>query len=181
MPTPLPTRTRVAAHAGTVTAALSRRLGRGDGTVIGGRVSLLLDPDALARLGAGHRVSLVSGTNGKTTTTRLLAAALRTAGPVVINPQGSNLPPGLVAGLATAAPGAAAALEVDEAWLGAAADALVPATITLLNLSRDQLDRTAEVRRLADRWRAVAARATAAVVANADDPLVAWAAGAAAD
>src|SRR5579871_3115942 len=179
MPTPLPTRTRVAAHAGTFTAALSRRLGRGDGTVIGGRVSLLLDRDALARLGAGHRVSLVSGTNGKTTTTRLLAAALGTAGPVVINPQGSNLPPGLVAGLATARPGDAAALEVDEAWLGAAADALGPATITLLNLSRDQLDRVAEVRRLADRWRAVAARTGAHVVANADDPLVAWAAAAA--
>ncbi|HVM63937.1 MAG TPA: DUF1727 domain-containing protein, partial [Acidimicrobiales bacterium] len=104
-----------------------------------------------------------------------------TAGPVVVNPQGSNLPPGLVAGLAAAPPGAAAALEVDEAWLGAAADALAPVTITLLNLSRDQLDRTAEVRRLADRWRGVAATTTAAVVANADDPLVTWAACAAAD
>jgi UDP-N-acetylmuramyl tripeptide synthase len=175
---PLPTRTRVAAHAGSLTAALSRRLGRGDGTVIGGRVSLLVDPDALARLGAGHRVSLVSGTNGKTTTTRLLAAALGTAGPVVVNPQGSNLPPGLVAGLASAPLGAAAALEVDEAWLGAAAEALGPATITLLNLSRDQLDRVAEVRRLADRWRTVAAGTAAHVVANADDPLVAWAASA---
>ncbi|HVM67457.1 MAG TPA: hypothetical protein VMU14_21475, partial [Acidimicrobiales bacterium] len=72
----LPARTRVAAQAGRLTAALSRRAGRGDGTVIGGRVSLLVDPGALARLGAGHRVSLVSGTNGKTTTTRLLAAAL---------------------------------------------------------------------------------------------------------
>ncbi len=172
----LPLRTRVAARAGSVTAALSRRLGRGDGTVIGGRVSLLVDPGALERLGAGHPVSLVSGTNGKTTTTRLLAAALATSGPVVVNPQGSNLPPGLVAGLATAPPGAAAALEVDEAWLGAAAGALRPATITLLNLSRDQLDRVAEVRRLAERWRGVVAGTAAQVVANADDPLVAWAA-----
>jgi UDP-N-acetylmuramyl tripeptide synthase len=171
----------VAAQAGNLTAALSRRLGRGDGTVIGGRVSLLVDPDALARLGAGHRVSMVSGTNGKTTTTRLLAAALATAGPVVVNPQGSNLPPGLVTGLAAAAPGAAAALEVDEAWLGVAAGALQPATVTLLNLSRDQLDRVAEVRRLAERWRGVAAATTARVIANADDPLVAWAASAAGD
>jgi lipid II isoglutaminyl synthase (glutamine-hydrolysing) len=180
--TALPARTRLAAHAGSLTAALSRRLGRGEGTVIGGRVSLLVDPDALARLGAGRVVCLVSGTNGKTTTTRLLAAALGTAGPVAVNPQGSNLPPGLVAGLARAAPGAAAALEVDEAWLGAAADALHPATITLLNLSRDQLDRVAEVRRLSDRWRTVVAtNVEAHVVANADDPLVAWAASAAAD
>ena len=94
------------------------------------------------------------------------------------NPQGSNLPPGLVAGLARSEPGAAAALEVDEAWLGAAAAALRPATFTLLNLTRDQLDRVAEVRRLADRWRAVVAAQppTTHVVANADDPLVAWAA-----
>jgi len=164
-----------------VTARVSRLLGRGEGTVIGGRVSLLVDPDALGRLGTGHRVSLVSGTNGKTTTTRLLAAALATAGPVVTNPQGSNLPPGLVVGLAGAPPGAAAALEVDEAWLGAAALALHPATVTLLNLSRDQLDRVAEVRRLAERWReVVATRVESLVVANADDPLVAWAASAAA-
>ena len=163
-----------------VTATLSRRLGRGEGTVIGGRISLLVDPDALAHLGAGRTVSLVSGTNGKTTTTRLLAAALATRGPVAVNPQGSNLPPGLVAGLAASSPGTTAALEVDEAWLGVAAGALHPATITLLNLSRDQLDRVAEVRRLADRWRGVVeANPDTHVVANADDPLVAWAASAA--
>jgi len=176
----VPGRATVAAWAGRVTAALSRRLGRGDGTVIGGRVSLLVDPHALAHLGAGRWVGLVSGTNGKTTTTRLLTAALGTIGPVVTNPQGSNLPPGLVAGLSGAAPGAAAALEVDEAWLGTAAEALHPATLTLLNLTRDQLDRVAEVRRLAERWRGVVAATLGThVVANADDPLVAWAAGAA--
>ncbi|HLH29474.1 MAG TPA: DUF1727 domain-containing protein, partial [Acidimicrobiales bacterium] len=89
--------------------------------------------------------------------------------------QGSNLPPGLVAGLsASSAP--TAALEVDEAWLGVAADALAPATLTLLNLSRDQLDRVQEVRRLAERWRGVVeAHPDATVIANADDPLVAWA------
>ncbi len=172
-----PARTRVAARAGQVTAGLSRLLGRGDGTVIGGRVSLWVDPDALARLGADRWVSLVSGTNGKTTTTRLLAAALARGGPVAINPQGSNLLPGLVAGLARSEPGAPAALEVDEAWLGVAAAALHPATFTLLNLTRDQLDRVAEVRRLADRWRTVvAAHPDTHVIANADDPLVAWAA-----
>ena len=170
-------RTAVAARAGVAAAALSRRLGRGDGTVIGGRVSLLLDPDALRHLSAAHRLSLVSGTNGKTTTTRLLTAALATAGPTVTNPQGSNLPPGLDAGLAQAPEGAAAAMEVDEAWLGTVAAAVAPVTFTLLNLTRDQLDRVAEVRRLSARWRdAVRATPSAHVVANADDPLVAWAA-----
>jgi len=174
--TRVPARAVVAARAGLAAAALSRRLGRGEGTVIGGRVSLLVDPRALSHLGAGRWVALVSGTNGKTTTTRLLTAALAVAGPVATNPQGSNLPPGLVAGLSRAAPGSAAALEVDEAWLGIVAEALRPATMTLLNLSRDQLDRVAEVRRLAERWRAtVEATPDAHIVANADDPLVAWA------
>ena len=170
----------VATRAGTAAARISRRLGRGDGTVIGGRVSLVVDPNVLARLGAGRWSALVSGTNGKTTTTRLLSAALATGGPVVTNPQGSNLPPGLVAGLSRAAPGARAALEVDEAWLGIAASSLVPRTMTLLNLTRDQLDRVAEVRRLSERWHeVVGSNPQAHIVANADDPLVAWAASAA--
>ena len=172
----VPARTALAVRAGLATAGLSRRLGRGDGTVIGGRVSLLVDGRALARLGAGRWVGLVSGTDGKTTTTRLLTAALGTKGPVVTNPQGSNLPPGIVAGLSRSSAGTPAALEVDEAWLGTVAEALRPATLTLLNLTRDQLDRVAEVRRLAERWRAVVlATPGALVVANADDPLVAWA------
>ena len=175
----VPARTAVAARAGMLAARVSRLLGRGDGTVIGGRVSLLVDPRALERLGAGRWTSLVSGTNGKTTTTRLLTAALGTLGAVVTNPQGSNLPPGLVAGLSHAAAGVAASLEVDEAWLGTVAAALAPDTMTLLNLTRDQLDRVAEVRRLSERWRDVVERTPAArIVANADDPLVAWAAAA---
>ncbi|HZU74848.1 MAG TPA: MurT ligase domain-containing protein [Acidimicrobiales bacterium] len=171
-------RTRLASRAGAGVAALSRSVGAGDGSVIGGRVSLALDPGALASLGRGHPAGLVSGTNGKTTTTRLLAAALETAGPVVTNLGGANLPPGLVTALARAGPGAMAALEVDEAYVPRVAQALSPRALCLLNLSRDQLDRINEVRMLAGRWRsAVAAMASTTVVANADDPMVAWAAG----
>ena len=185
MPRPgLPTRTRAAALAGSVTARVSRLLGRGEGTVIGGRVSLLVDPDALGRLGAGHRVSLVSGTNGKTTTTRLLAAALATAGPGRDQPAGvATCRPGLVAGPGRRArPGRPRPSRSTRRGSGAAAAALHPATVTLLNLSRDQLDRVAEVRRLAERWRdvVVANPDESHVVANADDPLVRWAASAAA-
>jgi UDP-N-acetylmuramyl tripeptide synthase len=177
----LPTRTRLAAGAGRLTAAVSRRLGRGHGSVIGGRAILAIDPGALARLAAGHTVALVSGTNGKTTTTSLLAAAVGTAGPVVTNLQGANLPPGLAAALATGAPDATAAvLEVDEAWLGRVVDATRPRVVTLLNLSRDQLDRNNEVRTLSASWRrALGAASGVTVVANADDPLVVWGAGAA--
>ena len=93
--------------------------------------------------------SVVSGTNGKTTTTSLLRAALATRGPVVTNLLGANLPPGLAAALA-AAPRTprTAVLEVDEAWLGRVVEATDPSVAVLLNLSRDQLDRNNEVRRL---------------------------------
>src|SRR4051812_19622570 len=173
----LPVRTRAATAAGRATAALSRRLGRGNGSVIGGRVLMAIDPDALARLATGHRAALISGTNGKTTTTRMLAAALGTAGPVVTNVRGANMPPGLAAALSDG-DAHLAALEVDEAWLPAIAEAVRPEVVVLLNLSRDQLDRNNEVRALSATWRkAVAALEPATtVVANADDPLTAWAA-----
>jgi len=64
---------------GVAVAALSRRLGRGGGSVIGGRAILAIDPGAVARLVAGRAVALVSGTNGKTTTTSLLGATMATA------------------------------------------------------------------------------------------------------
>ena len=78
--------------------------------MVGGRAILAVDPDALSHLAAGHPVALVSGTNGKTTTTSLLRAGLATTGPVVTNALGANLPPGLASALAGRAPGAAAAL-----------------------------------------------------------------------
>ena len=180
MPAPardLPLRTRVAARLGPAVGGLSRRIGAGSGGVIGGRVTLALDPAALPRMAAGRRCALVSGTNGKTTTTRLLARALQTLGPVVTNAGGANLPYGLVAAFSAGPPQARrAALEVDEAYLGRVAEAVRPEAVVLLNLSRDQLDRINEVRMLADRWRAAVAALAApvTVVANADDPMVVW-------
>jgi UDP-N-acetylmuramyl tripeptide synthase len=175
-------RTAVAARVGLGVAGLSRRLGRGGGSVVGGRAILALDPGALGILVADRPVALVSGTNGKTTTTRLLGAALAVGGPVTTNLTGANLPPGLAAALAAGPPGGRAALEVDEAWMETVVPAIRPAVVLLLNLSRDQLDRNNEVRQLAARWRRTFdGRAGTTVVANADDPLVAWSAGAAPD
>ncbi|HEV3351618.1 MAG TPA: MurT ligase domain-containing protein [Acidimicrobiales bacterium] len=174
----LPLRTRVATGAGLAVAGLSRRVGAGEGSVIGGRVLLAVDPGALTRLAAGRPVALVSGTNGKTTTTSMLAAALGTLGPVVTNSTGANLMSGLVTTLARGRAGAPAVLEVDEGLLPRAVAGLHPSVVLLLNLSRDQLDRIGEVRIHAQRWRAALEGApSTAVVANADDPLVVWAAG----
>jgi lipid II isoglutaminyl synthase (glutamine-hydrolysing) len=166
--------------AGGLAARLSRLTGRGDGTTIGGRVTLLLDPAALSHAGAGRSFALVSGTNGKTTTRRLLVAALETRGAVVSNSGGANLPTGLTAALAGNRTAADGVLEVDEPFLPAVIQSVKPRAVVLLNLSRDQLDRYAEVRRLAGIWRAALADPSGPVaIANCDDPLVAWAAAAA--
>ncbi len=165
--------------AGRAIADASRWVGAGEGSVIGGRVTLAIDQRALELMAAGHQSVIVSGTNGKTTTNRLLAAALASRGPVSTNSAGANLIPGLVSSLFRGRAGAAVSLEVDEGHLAEAVAAVHPTAVVLLNLSRDQLDRFGEVRRHAADWRlALAASPGTVVVANADDPLVAWAAGA---
>jgi lipid II isoglutaminyl synthase (glutamine-hydrolysing) len=179
-------RTAVATAVVSGVNRLSRALGRGSGTVVGGRAGLVVDPGLLAALAGGRQVALVTGTNGKTTTTRLLAVALAgTGGPTpVSNDTGANMPAGHVAALAGAPDARAAVLEVDEGYLGRLIVETDPDVVVLLNLSRDQLDRIAEVRMLVDRWRAALAGLSpprgagvgTLVVANADDPMVAWAA-----
>jgi lipid II isoglutaminyl synthase (glutamine-hydrolysing) len=166
-------RTCAAVRAGLATAGLSRRLGLGAGSIIGGRVTLALDRRALRRLAVGRRVVLVSGTNGKTTTSHLVAAAARTAGRVAHNASGSNMADGAVAALSNAQDAEYAALEVDELHLAAVADAVDPAVIVLLNLTRDQLDRATEVGAIASAvGEALTRHPHTVVVANADDPMV---------
>ncbi|HEV7187868.1 MAG TPA: MurT ligase domain-containing protein [Blastococcus sp.] len=163
---------------GRLMRALSRWLRIGAGGVIGGRVVLALAPGALSRLAEGRRVVLVSGTNGKTTTAHLIAAALRTAGPVAHNDTGANMPDGLVAALAADRAAPFAVLEVDELYLGAIAEALQPDVLVLLNLTRDQLDRGFEVQAVAESVSAAVAKTSrAVVVANGDDPNVVAAVG----
>jgi UDP-N-acetylmuramyl tripeptide synthase len=161
-------------------STVSRLTGRGGGAVIGGRVALALDKGALAKLTAGRALYLVSGTNGKTTTTALLAAALSTAGPIVHNTTGANLKAGLVSALAKDLEAPVAVLEVDEAALVQVLAETTATVVVLLNLSRDQLDRYGEVRLAAAKWlTSLGARPEIHVVANCDDPLVVWAAQAA--
>lgn len=175
----LPWRARAAVAAMRLTNAASRRTGRGAGTVVGGRVGLAVDPQLLSRLAGSRAVALVSGTNGKTTTTACLTAALRTMGEVASNSTGSNMPEGHVAALGSATHATTAVLECDEVWLPRTVAVERPVALVLLNLSRDQLDRTSEVRSIAARWREACASFEGVVVANADDPLVCFAASAA--
>jgi lipid II isoglutaminyl synthase (glutamine-hydrolysing) len=155
----------------------SRASGRGGGTTLPGRVLLRLAPDAIARLGAGLEggTTIVSATNGKTTTAGMIAAVLAAAGRrPVHNRAGSNMTWGVATALLEQR-GSEGLFEVDEAWLPEVTAQLDPATIVLGNLFRDQLDRYGEMEALADEWARTVAERTgrSAFVLNADDPLIA--------
>jgi len=141
--------------------------------MIGGLVAMTLDPSILRQLGAGRRTVLVTGTNGKSTTTRMTVAALGTLGAVATNAEGANMDAGLVAALAADRGARLAALEVDEMHVPHVSDAVDPSVIVLLNLSRDQLDRVGEINVIERTLRAGLARhPNAVVVANCDDVLM---------
>jgi UDP-N-acetylmuramyl tripeptide synthase len=168
----------MAVVAGRAAGGLSRITGRGAGATISGRVMNLLAPDALRELAQGQRVALVSATNGKTTTTRLLSAALEAGEHVVTsNSTGANLTSGIAPTLARAPGPGVAVLEVDERVLPRVVDPLGAELLVFGNLSRDQLDRYGEVHAVGDSWRRVTeSHPDLAVVANASDPHVVWAA-----
>jgi lipid II isoglutaminyl synthase (glutamine-hydrolysing) len=174
----LPIRARLATSIGGAAGRMSRLAGRGDGSVIGGVIGLRVEPGLLALLAADRQVVLVTGTNGKTTTTRLITSALGALGQdVASNAFGANMEAGLAAALGRAPDAPFAVLEVDEAYMPAVLEATKARVVALLNLSRDQMDRAAEIWLLARRWReALAGAPDCRVVANADDPLIAWAA-----
>jgi UDP-N-acetylmuramyl tripeptide synthase len=166
-------RGRVALAAGAVARWASRATGRGAGAMIGGLVAMTLDRSLLRQLGQARDTVVVTGTNGKSTTTRMAAAALGTLGAVATNSEGANMDAGLIAALAVARDAGLAALEVDEMHVPHVADAVDPKVIVLLNLSRDQLDRVGEINAIERALRAGLARhPDTVVVANCDDVLM---------
>jgi UDP-N-acetylmuramyl tripeptide synthase len=183
MPVMVTARGRIALAAGAAARWSSRVTGRGAGAMIGGLVAMTLDKSILRQLAESRRTAIVTGTNGKSTTTRMTAAALGTLGPseprgrrhqtVATNAEGANMDAGLVAALAGAREAQLAALEVDEMHVPHVADAVDPKVIVLLNLSRDQLDRVGEINHIERTLRAGLARhPDTVVVANCDDVLM---------
>ncbi|MBK8295046.1 MAG: Mur ligase family protein [Solirubrobacterales bacterium] len=156
---------------------LSRLTGRGGGTTLPGRVLLKLDPGAISKLGSEleHGSTLISATNGKTTTAAMLASILTANGRhPVHNRAGSNMTWGVATALLEQR-GDEGLFEVDEAWLPETAARLGPRAILLGNLFRDQLDRYGETEALADAWVKLAKSRAGSTdfILNADDPLVA--------
>ena len=166
-------RTVVAGALGEVAARASQLTGSGSGVAIAGRVMLTVQPNAVPELAADRDVVIITGTNGKTTTTRLIRVALETQGPVASNETGANMLNGIAIAL-NRNRARQVVLEVDEGYVPQVVDATRPRVIALTNLSRDQLDRVAEVAAVGAKLGAAFAKlpAGSTVVANADDPLV---------
>ncbi len=170
--------------AGKITRLGLQVAGRG-ATALPGLVTLQLDPDYIAALTRSlpHGVVLVSGTNGKTTTSRMLADVTRSAGwSPIHNRSGSNLERGIAGALLAdsswrAEPrGDVGLFEVDEASLSRVLRRITPGVVVVTNLFRDQLDRYFEIDQLAKRIGDAVAELDpkTILVLNADDPIVAF-------
>ena len=162
----------------------SRTLKTGGGSTVPGVIARRVDPEILAKL--SRRLPLgsvaITGTNGKTTTTRMVSKILQTANVrVVNNSTGANLITGVTAALVSDSdlagnPASEIGLfEVDEASVPKVAAEADLKLLAVLNLFRDQLDRYGE---LAYTGKVIASAFEdlpddGTVLLNADDPLVA--------
>ena len=157
-----------------ISGFLSRALLRKSGATIPGKILLKIYPNALKQLSKGRKIILISGTNGKTSTTRVIAKALAKGASVTTNSTGSNLDRGVATALM--AKGDYAVIEVDELHLVKVAEDLSPDVVLLLNLTRDQLHRMHEVKKVAKRWHDLAkSLPETKFIGDIDDPFVAYA------
>jgi UDP-N-acetylmuramyl tripeptide synthase len=180
-------RAGLAVMGGRAAGALSRRLHLGGGTSIAGMVAQRLYPDIVEHLSTqlAHGSVLVTGTNGKTTTSGFIAAILSDAGlRVWRNREGSNLMQGVAGALVIRAQPdgnlrrtgqAISIFEVDEAVMTQAVQILPPRVAVFTNLFRDQLDRFGEVDTVSKRWQQAInlLPENTTLVLNADDPTTA--------
>jgi UDP-N-acetylmuramyl tripeptide synthase len=155
---------------------LSRGLRRGGGTTLPGKLLWKLDPSAVDALAARlpEGTALVSGTNGKTTTTAMCAHVLAPDRRLAWNHAGANLLSGIASALVASRGAELGLFEVDEGALPEAIARTRPRVLLLGNLFRDQLDRYGELEAVAARWRAAVRELdpSTTLVVNADDPLV---------
>ncbi|MCI7552085.1 MAG: MurT ligase domain-containing protein [Actinomycetaceae bacterium] len=174
---------RLAILAGRAATWASQTTGKGSGGMIGGTIALKVAPHIARNIAQTMKVALVTGTNGKSTTTKMLNAALRAhpqasaSRSVAWNSRGDNMFEGITSALITSPHATFATLEVDEMHIQRVATHVQPSAFILLNLSRDQLDRVGEIAKVERRIRdTVESYPGAVVIANCDDPLIASAA-----
>jgi len=161
----------------TVAGALRLR-GRSGGQALPGLVVEKAIPGYLGSMlrQLPEGVVIITGTNGKTTTTKMIVELLRAAGKrVLTNPTGSNLTRGIISSIAGQAkksgqlPFDIAVFELDEAYARQFTDVFRPHWVLGLNASRDQLDRFGEVDAIAGLIGETMLAATTGIVTNADD------------
>lgn len=154
---------------------------RGGGSALPGLVIEKIDPGFIARTLAQipHGVVVISGTNGKTTTTKIVVELLEAAGlKVFTNRTGSNFSRGVAAALLGEVDmrgrldADIAVLELDEAWAVKFVQLVPPRYSLLLNVMRDQLDRFGEIDTAAGFLAKIAQATTDTVVLNRDDPRI---------
>ncbi len=172
-------RTTLAVGVGKATRAATRL--RGGGSALPGLVVERLDPAFLRRAlrDLPRGVVVVSGTNGKTTTTKLLSAVLRAHGLTVFsNPTGSNFTRGVISSMLAEVRGNGrlaadvAVVELDEAHSLHFARTVTPTYALLLNVARDQLDRFAEIDHTAELLARLAEMTSTGFVLNRDDSYI---------
>jgi UDP-N-acetylmuramyl tripeptide synthase len=174
----------LALSAGKLTGATGRLMGVGGGTSLPGIVARRIDPNVLRKVvgASAARKIVVSGSNGKTTTCRMIAALARSNGSRVFqNRAGSNLIQGVTsvaingADLLGHVDADTLILEIDEATLRYVLPEIQPDVVVYTNILRDQLDRFGEVYSVARAMESAihALPATSTVVLNGDDPLIA--------
>ena len=181
-------RAGLAVVAGRAAGAISRRLHLGGGTSVVGIVAQRIYPEIIEHMAAQveHGSVIVTGTNGKTTTSGFIAAILRDSGlRVWHNREGSNLMRGVASlfvirakpngQLRRSGKRAISILEIDEATIPQIVKALEPRVAVFNNLFRDQLDRYGEVDSIISHWRQAISQmpASTTLVLNADDPSIA--------
>jgi UDP-N-acetylmuramyl tripeptide synthase len=170
--------------ASKATLAALRRTGRGGGTAAPGLLALQIDPQVVTRIAGrlSEGAVVVAGTNGKTTTSRLIADMIEASGRTVIhNRSGSNLARGVAATFVEHASllgnpeGQTAVIESDEAALPEILRLVQPRLLVLNNLFRDQLDRYGELDTVGSKWRAALRTlpATTRLIVDVDDPTLA--------
>lgn len=166
-------------------ASLSRLLNLGAGGTWPGELALMIKPDILDFFAnqISQKTILVAGTNGKTTTVKIISEILRNKETKILrNDSGGNVLNGIISTLITHAAFSGQIktdyliLEVDEATLPLVARQIKPKVILLLNLFRDQLDRYGEVNTIAEKWLTALKRLPkeTTFILNADDPVIAY-------
>ncbi len=179
-------RNAILISAGKSVSGISRLLNKGNGSTWPGHIALNVNKNFIKdilRKNPQLKIILIAGTNGKTTTAKLITSILENNGNRVFqNKAGANLLNGIASSLLLhssilcAIPYDYAVFEVDENSLPLVLKELSPDYLILLNLFRDQLDRYGEVNTIADKWQKAIEQLSnkTIVILNADDPQIAF-------